>query len=93
MNEKMFSLLMLTALIPAAQAIEPAPAPAQSNSVSINKSCAELTENKTIVCSEITEIRDGLRLKFVDTTGANVVFYNDSAADLKLEITPAVNGL
>ena len=93
MNEKMFSLLMLTALIPAAQAIEPAPAPAPSKSVTINNFSAVSKENKTIVCSEISEIRDGLRLKFKDTTGANVVFYNDSANDLKLELVPAVPGL
>ena len=93
MNEKIFSLLMLTALIPAAQAIEPAPAPVPSNSVAINNSSATSNENKTIVCSEITEIRDGLQLKFADTTGAKVVFYNDSASDLKLELSPAVPGL
>ena len=55
MNEKIFSLLMLTALIPAAQAIEPAPAPVPSNSVAINNSSAASNENKTIVCSEITD--------------------------------------
>jgi uncharacterized protein YfaS (alpha-2-macroglobulin family) len=93
MNEKIFPLLMLTALIPAAQAIEPAPAPGSSNSVAINNSSAASNENKTIVCSEITEIRDGLQLKFADTTGAKVVFYNDSANDLKLELSPSVPGL
>ena len=93
MNEKMFSLLMLTALIPAAQAIEPAPSPDPSNTITINNPSAASKANKTIVCSQITEEQDSLRLKFMDTTGAKVVFYNDSASELKLQIMPAVSGL
>ena len=89
----MFSLLMLTALIPAAQAIEPAPSPDPSNTITINNPSAASKANKTIVCSQITEEQDSLRLKFMDTTGAKVVFYNDSASELKLQIMPAVSGL
>ena len=89
----MFSLLMLTALIPAAQAIEPAPSPDPSNTITINNPSAASKANKTIVCSQITEEQDSLRLKFMDTTGAKVVFYNDSASELKLKIMPAVSGL
>lgn len=88
MTGKMFPLLVLASFIPA-QALHAAVQPADAPTTATVKSKTG-AGNKTIICSGIKEINEGLQLTFRDLTGERVIFHADNTTQANVEVIPAL---